>query len=409
MKTAGVVFDFYDDPTGDLVKKTFPTPDDVPDIIKTAHMLTAEEHGVLRNEAYALVLVNEGRHIRKFACVDAGNTALSTLYFLQNWESLPDNAVKTACVNLTIRCEEFDLPTEGIEKVASSKGMSRNRDPMKQGPYVSDDADWAQRTNLLSVRGGADSGRVIPTANGMKTASIANMIDVSGQSPAPVLMRKTASITALEGRYPLDSYADVAKAVQYFTDSGVDMDPETRHEFCVKTASRAISLGIEVSEDMERYGSTEFALDVDAHLANRRAICEPEWIPVFNELQEKRAHMEPMEFAKLLEVADREAGLNWHWGSHISDPFYATFGGNSEKLASDWAWEGRVGDHVNAGQLKNLAINGRPLMHKHFSSEIVSAFQQDPIAIFDSLPDTSKTIISRLANDMHTDGWAATN
>jgi len=441
--------------------------------------------------------------------VDAGNTALSTMYFLEHWSLLPTEAVKAACANLITRCEEFGLPTDGLQKLAAAQGMARNRDPLKQGAYVGDDADWAQRTNLISVRGNSDSGRVTPMANNMKTAGahpgfkwhqgqwhpaseeevqtavregknykgpqivrpmvnnmktaefrqgglvltddkrdqdtkkkapniqelgkleegpgaqlggptslkvnalpskIANIVDVSGKNPE-VIIQKRASVThtALDGRYPLDSYADVQHAIRYFEDSGLEMLPEDRHEFCVKTASRAAALGLEMSEDMERYGSTEYALDVDAHLAGRRAVCEPQWVPVYNELQEKRAHIEPTEFAKLLALTDKEAGLDWHWGSHISDPYYATFGGNSEKLAMDWSWTGRVGDHVNAGQLKNLAINGRPLMHKHFSSDIVTAFQQDPIAIFESLPDTSKVILSRLASDMHMDGWAATN
>ncbi len=60
-------------------------------------------------------------------------------------------------------------------QVASRKpsvsGSGMVRDPMIQ-PLVGDEADWAARTNLVSVRGGADSGRVIPTANQMKTASL---------------------------------------------------------------------------------------------------------------------------------------------------------------------------------------------------------------------------------------------
>lgn len=444
MKIAGVVFDFYDDPSGNLLKRSFPTPEALPDIVKEAHILSQEERDVLRNEAFALVMVNEGRHFRKFACVDAGNTVLSTLYFLNNWRSLPTEAVKTACANLMSFCEEFGLPTDGLAKVAAASGMSRTRDPLKQAPYTSDDGDWAQRTNLLSVRGGADSGRVIPMANTMKTAGVvetdragdpqpsptpwpkkkekdadiikyterekhANFVDVSGKNPDVWFPKRASQNTALDGQYPLDSYADVQHAVRYFDDNYLEMLPEDRHSFCVKTAARASDLGIEVSEMLERYGSVEYSLDVDSHLAGRRSICEPEWKDVYTDLQEKRAQIEPLEFAKILDKVDREANLHWHWGSHISDPYFATFGGSSEKLAADWSWQGRVGDTVNAEQLKNLATNGRKLICKHFDKDVVEAFGKDPVSIFSSLPDDSKTILARLANDLGRDGWPAGN
>jgi hypothetical protein len=43
-----------------FLKKAFPTPDELPESVKTAHVLSNEERGVLRDEAYALILHNEG-------------------------------------------------------------------------------------------------------------------------------------------------------------------------------------------------------------------------------------------------------------------------------------------------------------------------------------------------------------
>lgn len=402
MKTAGVVIDFYDDPNGSLLRKAFPTPDDLPEAIKTAHILSSEERDVLRNEAYALVMVNEGRHLRKFACVDQGNTILSTLYFMENWSALPTEAVKVACANLIDACRQYGLPTGSLEKIAANT-MARQRDPMAQSPYVSDDADWAQRTNLLSIRGGQDSGRVIPMANTMKTAGI---VDVTAKEPDIDFVERNIEKTALDGRYPLDSYADVQHAIRYFADNYVELLPEDRHEYAVKTASRARELGIETDELLDRYGSTEYAYDVDAHLASRRAMADDEWVPVYRELQEKRAMIDPDTFAELLAETDTASGLNWHWGGAVADPYFSTFGGYSEKVAEEWSWQGRVGDHVTAAQLKNLALNGRPLVHKHFSSDMTNAFIADPVTIFKSLPDDTKAILARLANDLGTDGLA---
>jgi hypothetical protein len=392
MKTAGLRLDFYDDPS--LLKEKFPTADELPNIVKEAYILSDGERDVLRDEAYALILLNEGRALRKFACVDAGNTFLSVLYFLENMDNLPEEATKVAAANLLERCEEFGIEAPLLLKTSA---MSRTRDPFKT-PIVGDEADWAQRTNLVSVRGGADSGKVMTSANTMKTAS-ANKVDISGLQAPIKVKRSSAKLHALGDQYPLDSYADVQKAVEFFGDFGPNFSPAQRHEFCIKTASRANELGIEMPDDMMRYGSTEYAPDVEAHLANRRAIVEKEWKPVYDELQEKRASVDPETFAQLLAQVDEATGLNYYYGGEVADPYYATFGGisESEKTAA-WSWQSRVGDYVSEEQLTKLATNGRPLIHKHFSSEITNAFVKDPIAIFDSLPDNSKVILARLAS-----------
>jgi hypothetical protein len=450
MKTAGVVLDFYDDVSGAYLKRLFPSPDELPECIKTAHILTPEEREVLRDEAYALIMNQNGKVLRKFACVDEGNTVLSVLYFLANKDKLPEEAVKTAAANLSYFCEEFGLPIPKTVKLAARSGMARTRDPIKQ-PILGDSADWAQRTNLVSVRGGADQGRVIPTASQMKTAEKkqssdrgtgatnlgggevltddkrhigvkskmprlnendrinldsfhrlnpsakpkTTMVDVTGKETKPKVKRSSANLTALGGRYPLDSMADVQKAIQYFEENRKEMEPIEVHIFAVKTAARAEELGLPIPEDMRRYGSIEFAPDVDFHMANRLAVCAPEYKELYTTLREKRAYMEPEEFAELLTQADTVSNLRWYWGGEIADPYYATFG----KTASSWSWQSRTGDFVSEDDLKWLARNGRPLIHKHFSSELVNEFIKDPIAIFESLPDDSKVIIARLAAD----------
>lgn len=439
MRTAGVVFDFYDDLSGTVLKKSCPNPSDLPDIVKEAHILSPEEREVLRDEAYALTMVNNGTHMRKFACVDAGNTALSILYFTESASLLPHEAVKTAASNLIDACQEFELPIPEWIKMAAKTGMSKTRNPSRQ-PSQSDDVEWNQRTNLTSVQGGADSGRVIPTASQMKTAKIhaddfvigagaalggaelirklkkkkdvnldsfhklnpeakpkekkASPVDVSAEDTSISVKRASAQLTALGGKYPLDSMADVQKAAEYFEENYKQMEPVEAHIFAVKTAARAEEIGVPTSETLQRYGSTDYAIDVDAHLANRLAVAPPEYSPVYTELREKRASIEPEEFASLLSEADEISGLRWVWGGEVADPYYATFG----KQAAAWSWTGRTGDYVSEEELRWLARNGRPLVHKHFASDFTNSFIKDPISIFESMPDDSKVILARLAN-----------
>lgn len=121
-----MILDFYDDPQGTVLKSKIPTHNAVPDFIKTAEHL-GDRFDSLPDDVFALVMVDQGVKMRKYACVDKGNTALSVLYFIENHDRLPENAVKVAAVNLLAACEVHDivpplplceLADDGYEKVA---------------------------------------------------------------------------------------------------------------------------------------------------------------------------------------------------------------------------------------------------------------------------------------------------
>lgn len=395
MRTAGLVLDFYDDLNGSILKGVFPSAEELPDLIKKAHILSPEEHGVLRDEAYALVLLNEGKVMRKFACVDAGNTALSALYFLRTADRLPAEAIKVAAANLIAESDRFGLPTLALKSKLASAG--RKRDPMATNARVGDTNDWATRTNINSFPGGGkDTSNVLQAASTLKTAS-ARYVDVSGLEPEIQVVKKTASITALE-RYPLDSYGDVEKAISYFEDFGLDFSPKDRHDFAVKTASRAQALGIEVPEALARYGSTEYAPDLAAHLASRRALCDADQAFRYRDLEKVAYQVTPENFAALLQLDDEATGLDRYYGGAIADPYWSTFGGDfaQEKVAS-YAWENTSGLAVTGDQLADLAKSGRAA--SKFDGDFTQAFAQDPITIFESMPDDSKAILARLASE----------
>lgn len=537
MKTAGLVLDFYDDRTGETLKSVYPSAEELPETVKEAHILSPEERAVLRDEAYALILHSDDGQLRKFACVDEGNTALSTLYFLVNAEKLPAEAIKTAAQNLIAFNEEFgmEVPFElklaaetGMPTVEKTASMARKRDSFRQ-PMVGEEADWAQRTNLLGVRGGSDAGRVIPTANQMKTAGVAlkklraageiawakggrgvwdkmnylntrgraktygamaakdiasgksgtlpikagqkmkewsktdmaplrdktamlgspgigiptrvprpmptvkkltgpalaaatskaeadfwkrgpkaavapavkakaahvdNLIDVSSLNPKMVVKQKVASLTALDGRYSLDSYSDVQQAMQFFEENWVSMDPSDRHEFAVKTSSRADNLGIATSELMDRYGSTEYGPDVEAHLANRAAV-DPDHRIIWDDLKEKQAMIEPEQFASLLREADELFGLDAYWGGEVMDPYYATFGGRGQEKVA-WAHQTADGATIDEAALRAIP---KEEVEKNFAPDFAEAFSQNPTLIFDSMPADSKQVLARMARD----------
>jgi hypothetical protein len=418
MKLAGVIIDFYDDISGSELKSVYPTADKLPEIIKTAHILNPDERAILRDEAYALIVQDEGKVFRKFACVDPGNTLLSLLYFQKSASLLPEEAQKVAAKNIYDRAVEF-----GILKEGSKTPMTKRRDPM-QTPVVGDEADWASRTNLLSIMGSSDTGRVSSSvAQGMKTAgaegatavetndstrldqqstggSATKVVDVTNKKAKTTVKKASPdAIYALGNKYPLDSYANVQRAVSYFDEHWTKMPPDDRHEYAVKTASRADELGIRYGEILERYGSKDYALDLDAHLSSRKAVVEQELAGIYDELQEKRASIEPEVFARVLHEIDKSAGLDAYYGGAIQDHIWSTFGATEKDKVANWSWMSPIGTHITSEDLLWLARNGKATLEKHFTKEVVGGLVENPFVVFDSLPNDSKEIIARLASD----------
>jgi hypothetical protein len=105
----GSIIDFYDDPHGHVLKERLPDPEQVPDFVKTAEHLPDDVRHTLPDDVFALVMVDRGEKLRKYACVDKGNTALSVLYFMETHDKLPEEAQKVAAANLLTACGWHDL------------------------------------------------------------------------------------------------------------------------------------------------------------------------------------------------------------------------------------------------------------------------------------------------------------
>ncbi len=119
-KIAGLVLDVYDDPKGEVLRGIFPTADDLPDLIKEASHITPELYAHLPDDAFALVLQNNGETtLRKYACVDEGNTALNVEYFIKTAHKLPAEAQKVAAQNLITACGWYGIePPQELTRFA---------------------------------------------------------------------------------------------------------------------------------------------------------------------------------------------------------------------------------------------------------------------------------------------------
>lgn len=147
-KLSGLVLDVYDDSDGEVLRSIFPSQESVPELIKEAHFLKAEERAEIPSWVFALELVDGDVELHKFACTDPGNTALSIEYFLKTGHKLPVEAQKTAAENLITACGWYDIEApERLEKVALGLGS------LAMGALVLPGAAGEAKKNLAAVEG----------------------------------------------------------------------------------------------------------------------------------------------------------------------------------------------------------------------------------------------------------------
>lgn len=125
LMNTGSIVDFYDDPYG-TVLKTKLAHEQLPDYVRNAQYQDQAKLESLSDDSFALVMVDQGHKLRKFACVDKGNTALSVIYFMENKDKLPEEAQKVAAANLVSYCEAFGIePPFQLTKIAGLKRLQR--------------------------------------------------------------------------------------------------------------------------------------------------------------------------------------------------------------------------------------------------------------------------------------------
>ena len=197
------VLDPYDDGFGSL--REFFTGRAMPDFIKTAAIMSNEALGRLPDHAFAVVMLDDGRCMRKYACTDKAHTAVNVMYFLHNQDSLPEPAKIKAASNLKAACEHFglDIP-EQLVKCASPKKRLIKTD----GADVKVPVGQYKEADL-------SGGPVMPQSARPNRAKLASVMEdpyvlVRG---TPVRIERTTydpSVCALDdGRLPLEDFHQV--------------------------------------------------------------------------------------------------------------------------------------------------------------------------------------------------------
>jgi hypothetical protein len=444
-KYAGVTLDWYDD-RGETLKQKFPTLDSVPDIIKTANVLPKEK---LANEQFALVMIDRGHVFRKFACADPGTTAMSTIYFMEHGDKLPEDAQKIAASNLVKACiRNGIMPPAAMTKVSEADIIAGGfADGHKAKEYPSKQMEMGQKVEMEHTDTAAlakeiakdhleeipdyydrlDKMEEVAKQQGKfnekaeekdkerqqreKAASANdNVIDITGKLPTPKLKKASLSdddyaLVLPNGtrKYPINSWNLVKKASEYYQENRLRMHPEHRRQYAVKLARKSFIIGFPLEKEIAELGAASYGDNGQLKVAveMRKVACDPKGPgrEFLNDLFEKHASMNPEVYAEVLRRFDIEEGLDRGWDHVIPDPWASTFGIKTASVV----WEDAA-DRVTDDELINLAQNHLQKLQLEWTQDFANEFRKDPVGVFNSLPTPQKRLLARSAADLSSSG-----
>jgi hypothetical protein len=448
MKTAGVILDLYDN-VGDL-KTLFPSLDVIPQSVKEAHFLTAEERERLPDDSFAVVLLNGEDRLRKYACIDQGNTELSVAYFVKHGHKLPVEAQQVAADNLAIACSWYGIEVpdmlqkqaflntamtaltapalvkgtasklrSNVAAVRAGDGVVTPRQQqavgdMLKGAEVSgtslapsqpmgDLTDAGARkpsqSNTSAMKSAA-AGEQYEKAPQMKLRTLKPHVDVTNKEPPTKLVEKKASFHAYQGVYPLDTHVQVKTASQYFDDNYRGMPFDMKREYASALVKRASSIGVPVSDYARSCGADGYASAAQMRVAvdNRLLFVDEKQASVLNQLFANRDQLPPDDYCNALAEFDKLAEIDWRYGRYLMDPVESTFG--IDKIAQDEgdSWS-NGNDYITKQQIENYAVTAFSTLTSDYGPDFAKEFKKDAWAVFNSMPLEQKRRLARAAGD----------
>jgi len=346
----GKIFDLYDDLKGSLIKDKME---------KVAHLTvsSSEEISDLDDSDFAIkVLTKTGSVVRKWPVDTSENTIISMWYFEKTARKLPDAYKKVAASNLRHAAQRHNLVLPSIvEKYANAEIVSNEIDEVKAEIEFTPDAKDL-----------ADSDYALITKRGEK-------------------------------RYPIDTVVNVERAAEYFEEYHHHLVPAYRCQMATNITKKASELEVDVSGYMAiaAYDASDYSPLIKQALVQRQELLVDDVRALFvlGQMMEKRASLEPIEFAQALESFDEINELDRYWDRGLTDPYKATF--QQIKRASVISFNG---EEFEASKLASLASD-KDALKKHFDSNFIIEFEKDAVTVFNSLPTPEKRLIVSLVKD----------
>lgn len=345
--------DMYDDPNGEILRRRFPDPTNLPTMLKEGNFLSEEERGRLPDNLFALVIKTKEASARKFPITDKANTGMSVIYFMDHGRSvLPDQMQKVAARGLLTACHWYGLkaPDELI-KLAGRKEPPVSVDPVIEMKMVKDEEDVEKRADYC-----------LPE----------------------------------EKRYPISSHRQLEEAVSYFQKNASKFEPHTRRRYCKNLEKRASEVGIDLPDQIRQYASNTPAEagQVREQISRRMEKAGSDKLSAAYSILLKRAGaMTAPQFASALEELDKTAGLDEQWDSGIVDPWLSVF---ALQKTANYSFSDNEG-YITDVDLNKLGQEWKVLLKRAFDNDFVEAFAKDPVGTFKALPLDQKKVVIKLA------------
>jgi hypothetical protein len=233
--------------------------------------------------------------------------------------------------------------------------------------------------------------------------------DLTRAEPRQQVKQAEASRFALPHRqsYPIDTTEQVKRAEAYFDTYAAEFELLDRRVFAQALVARGEELGMKVAGAALGYAGTAYGPYIDTELTARiRGFEGTGHETVYELLQEKRAEVSPLVMVQMLKEADQKTGADRSYGRPgvgLRDPYQAVYGIKEAKTdkVETYSWaEGT--DYVSGMMLSSLA-SGAANLDDLFGKGFTKQFRNDPVAMFESLPDPQKVVLSRMASDNSSD------
>lgn len=432
--------DVYDDADGATVRTVF-HDGRFPESVKVAHALSHEDRAALPDDLFALVLT-EGDDVvlRKYACVDRGNTELSVLYFLDHGHKLAEHVQEQTARNLVTACGWYDIEVPPVlEKVAF--GL-RSALSLAAVPSVVGGVGGQAKRNLATVRAGERMGGVSGGIGALAEGKLAEVIgtdimptscDTSakvkkddipikksarmesvGVGPGEKTAARATVVSALNGRYPLDNYSDVKTAADYFERHARKLPVMDRRDFAVSLVKRASELNISCGELATAYSGEKRASDDtwEAAFQSRQehVRSDRQLSALLEKVAEQREEVSPDVFAQLLLEFDKMAGLQYHYDLTVVDPAlsaYAPRGQDLDKVAGDDDYlDTSTGRSITGEDIKRFAAAHRDYATGMFGEDVADKLQKDPIGTYAGMPSSRRQVLANMIAEFAGSGRA---
>lgn len=321
---------------------------------KTGYIPSYEEQMDMPQNNFALVLWDSKLgYLNKYANYTPELTELNLLYLVNKMDTFPEEIVKVAATNLTCSAKQFhvDIPEE-LKQYESDYFIDR---------VVSvDDIDQVKYAQKMTPN-------------------------------------EEIKKYALNGKYPIHTPEHIKKAEFWFENNYPNLSIDEVLEFTTNITKEAKEQGVQLEKtaaEFSKLSIDKFNPDLYNHIQVRKSSLREDmedYRETYNDILRNADELGTVKVAFLIELLDKESGLDNYYGRSIIDPIRTTFA--IEKKAG-LSFEDRI---ISPDDLNALPSNS--LMEIVGDKDVISGLKgSEALVVFESLPTPIKRDIAELIN-----------